>query len=67
MPLHATNHLDVADRRCEPMGSDAAPADVFLRLTGRGAVPMFRRNSGVAMRRLAERIAQPVEQLTFNQ
>ena len=39
----------------------------FFRLTGRGTLPMFRAISRAAFSRPRERVAQPVEQLTFNQ
>ena len=39
----------------------------FFRLTGKGTLPMFRAISGAVFASPRERVAQPVEQLTFNQ
>ncbi len=50
-----------------PLAASHRKPAVFFRLTAPGTLPMFRRNFGGAFAASRERVAQPVEQLTFNQ
>lgn len=51
---------------CKSRQISQALETLFFRLTSTGTLPMFRRNSR-PQRGPRERVAQPVEQLTFNQ